>query len=490
MKVIIPCHRRTSSDIFYLAKSLELFDPGLAAEYVFIFDRQEDIAANVSSLTSMSRTAAATILRLKDLPEEIAAADSAVFSHLVSLYDEFVLLWPENLIVGQDAWLRRIVEARNHGKQRLPVYALVTDGMWSRNGWYSGRTLRQWPLARHMAGRDGSALPFNEALAACFLAERRERDPAAVLPEAEAFEEILCAPPASRRQAVARHYQRHALLSGPALPFVRDAILREKAESAAPAVGRSLPLGRPASGRKSAGDALLGRNKAVPLADWQDAFTGRRCFLICNGPSLRRTNLAALRHEYTFGLNRIYLNYERMGFQPTFYACVNPNIARQFGYDLNQLRSVRFFEANFAPYIRNSWNAYFLQHNGAKEANFSRDLRPLSWHHGWTVTFCAMQAAYYLGFREVILVGCDHYFSVSGEANKTVVSGGADANHFHPDYFGRGVVWDHPDLENSERAYTLARDVYARDGRVILDATIDGHLTVFPKLKLAALRES
>ena len=93
-----------------------------------------------------------------------------------------------------------------------------------------------------------------------------------------------------------------------------------------------------------------------------------------------------------------------------------------------------------------------------------------------------------MGFQEVILVGCDHHFSVSGAPNKTVVSDSGDANHFHPDYFGKGVVWDHPDLENSERAYKIARQAFTEKGRMIFDATIDGRLTVFPKLSIAALR--
>ncbi|MNX67310.1 Beta-barrel assembly-enhancing protease [compost metagenome] len=94
-----------------------------------------------------------------------------------------------------------------------------------------------------------------------------------------------------------------------------------------------------------------------------------------------------------------------------------------------------------------------------------------------------------MGFSEVILIGVDHHFVTSGAPNREVVSEGEDPNHFHPQYFGSGVRWNLPDLENSEVAYTLAREAYTEAGRQILDATLDGRLTVFPKVDYQRLFE-
>ena len=102
---------------------------------------------------------------------------------------------------------------------------------------------------------------------------------------------------------------------------------------------------------------------------------------------------------------------------------------------------------------------------------------------GTTVTFVAMQIAYYMGFSEVILIGVNHNFKTKGEPHKIVISEGEDPNHFDPNYFGKGVKWQLPDLKTSEKAYTLARDAYLKAGRQILDATVDGKLTVFPKVR-------
>lgn len=209
-------------------------------------------------------------------------------------------------------------------------------------------------------------------------------------------------------------------------------------------------------------------------------FAGKRCFIIGNGPSLKQTDLSRLKHEFTFGLNRIYLNYEAMGFEPTFYCCVNPNVINQFAEEIDRLNSVKFVTDYAVSFLKNHWNTFFMK--SVPEVRFNENLNNLQWHEGWTVTYCAMQVAFHLGFQEVILVGVDHYFKESGKPNQAVTAQGSDLNHFHPDYFGKGVVWQYPDLERSEQSYRIAKEVYERNQRRILDATIGGHLQIFSKV--------
>jgi hypothetical protein len=99
----------------------------------------------------------------------------------------------------------------------------------------------------------------------------------------------------------------------------------------------------------------------------------------------------------------------------------------------------------------------------------------------------ALQLAYHLGFSTVILVGVDHSFVTQGKPNTTVQSEGDDPNHFSSAYFGKGFRWQLPDLETSELAYRMARQAYERAGRQVLDATIGGKLTVFPKVEYTSL---
>ena len=68
-----------------------------------------------------------------------------------------------------------------------------------------------------------------------------------------------------------------------------------------------------------------------------------------------------------------------------------------------------------------------------------------------------------------------------------LVSQGDDPNHFAPNYFGTGFKWQLPDLKGSERAYRMARQAYEAAGRSVVDATVGGKLTVFPKVDFNSL---
>jgi tetratricopeptide (TPR) repeat protein len=225
---------------------------------------------------------------------------------------------------------------------------------------------------------------------------------------------------------------------------------------------------------------LKDNNRALTIRDLKNEFQGQRCFIIGNGPSLRRTDMSLLKNEYTIGLNRIYLNYENMGFEPTFHCVVNPCVIEQFARDIDVVQSIKFIRGESKRFIKNRWNTFFMESYGVHD--FNTDLEDLHWCEGWTVTYCAMQVAFYLGFHTVILIGVDHNFPDSGDPNKLVTADGSDQNHFHPDYFGKGVKWHYPDLERSEKSYAVAKAVYEKNGRRILDATIGGKLTVFPKV--------
>jgi hypothetical protein len=235
----------------------------------------------------------------------------------------------------------------------------------------------------------------------------------------------------------------------------------------------SLPVGMPQDAPEQVKGGM------TSLAELRNCLAGERIYIIGNGPSLRRTDLTPLKDKYTIGLNRIYLNYDAMGFQPTFLCAVNDHVLRQFGPDIDELDSIKLVWSNCRANIRNTWNTFFLEYGDP--LIFYRDISHHVWAAGWTVTFNAMQLAFHLGCAEAVLVGVDHNFSQSGPPNALTVSRGRDVNHFHPDYFGEGVEWQYPDLEKSEFCYAMAGRVFESVGRRIVDATIGGKLTLFAK---------
>lgn len=226
------------------------------------------------------------------------------------------------------------------------------------------------------------------------------------------------------------------------------------------------------------------RESVRRLGNMKNLHRGRRAFIIGNGPSLKRTDLSKLRGEFTFGLNRIYLMFPELGFPTTFLVSVNDLVIEQCADELAALsipkflswRSHRFFTEP-AP---GTVDPPIFLHTTYDNPKFSRDVRGRVWESA-TVTYVALQLAFHLGFQQVILIGVDHNFATTGPANTTITSQGDDPNHFDPRYFGKGFRWQLPDLEMSEIGYRMARQGYEQAGRQVLDATVDGKLTIFPK---------
>lgn len=218
------------------------------------------------------------------------------------------------------------------------------------------------------------------------------------------------------------------------------------------------------------------------LSALKDRHRGERCFIIGNGPSLKQTDLTRLRDEYTIGMNRFYMVFPELGFTTTYFLSVNSLVIEQCAADFLQLSIPTFFSWRSHRYFQGTPPASLptFLHTTYTGPKFAQDARGRLWE-GATVTYVALQLAFHMGFQQVILIGVDHNFATQGTPNTTVISQGDDPNHFHPAYFGKGFRWQLPDLETSERAYRMARQAYESAGRQVIDATVGGKLTVFPK---------
>jgi len=225
------------------------------------------------------------------------------------------------------------------------------------------------------------------------------------------------------------------------------------------------------------------------LATLKDVHKGKRAFIIGNGPSLKQTDLSKLKNEIMFGMNRIYLAFPQLGFTTTYLCITNDLVVEQFVNDINALTIPKFIAwrsyRHFSPQLPDTQLPAFI-YTSYTSPGFSRDVRGRVWEGG-TVTNLALQLAFHMGIEKAILIGVDHNFASKGEANKTVVSEGDDQNHFLPNYFGKGVKWQLPDLDTSEIGYTMAREVYGKAGREVLDATVGGKLSIFPKVDYNSL---
>jgi len=210
-------------------------------------------------------------------------------------------------------------------------------------------------------------------------------------------------------------------------------------------------------------------------------YAGSKAVILCNGPSLLKSDLSCLDGVYTFGLNKINLLFDRSTFRPSCVVAVNSLVMEQNLEFFNDTNLPLFLDSRSSHYINDRKNLIFL--HSSPQVRFARNCSA-SIFNGYTVTFVALQLAYHMGFKNVALIGCDHDFVVKGPANKEVVSGDEDNSHFDPRYFAGGVKWNLPDLLQSEVSYNLAKEAYASTDRKIFNATVDGKLEIFERITL------
>jgi hypothetical protein len=217
------------------------------------------------------------------------------------------------------------------------------------------------------------------------------------------------------------------------------------------------------------------------MARLRNSRGGEKAVILCNGPSLLKSDLSQLRHCFTFGLNKINLLFERSDFRPSCIVAVNPLVLEQNADYFRETPLPLFLDYLARPSIRRRENIVYLHTTSHRE--FSKDCS-MSVYVGATVTFVALQLAFHMGFREVALIGADHNFAISGPANRTVESGDRDDSHFDPNYFAGGVKWQLPDLFESEVSYTMAKNMFEAHDRAIYNCTEGGQLEIFPRLSL------
>lgn len=215
----------------------------------------------------------------------------------------------------------------------------------------------------------------------------------------------------------------------------------------------------------------------------KDEYAGQKAVILCNGPSLLRTDFEMLQSSgvFAFGLNKINLLFDKTSFRPSCIVAVNPLVIEQNAKFFGETSIPLFLDAYALKYVGSRSNATYIHSSYINR--FARDCS-ISIYQGYTVTFVALQLAFHMGFKSVALIGCDHNFAVKGPANKTVISGEKDESHFDPNYFAGGVKWQLPDLFQSEVSYVMAKNIYEADGRSIINATHEGKLEIFERALL------
>ncbi len=154
----------------------------------------------------------------------------------------------------------------------------------------------------------------------------------------------------------------------------------------------------------------------------KNIYLNQRCFIIGNGPSIKKQNLLNLKKEYTFAVNQFFLHKDYDEIHPDFYALIDPRFIKnnQFTKDFfSNLREkihkdtllfcpIETSHLKNIPYLNKIKKYYLLMnHEFNEELKFNLDIdKPIPYLIN--VILACLITAIYMGFTEIYLLGCDH----------------------------------------------------------------------------------
>lgn len=210
-----------------------------------------------------------------------------------------------------------------------------------------------------------------------------------------------------------------------------------------------------------------------PISQFKNKYKGERCFIIGNGPSLTVDDLEKLNGEITFASHGIYYIFDQTDWRPTFYCAQDAKFIRN-NYDViknNCLDCQKFFGVvryldDYPKFTKYDCLVNLIVEKFVDNCpKFSKDLT-VGAYEGLTVTYFSIQLAVYMGFKEIYLLGVDHFYS--GDEN---------------DHFSKNdVCTNKPQTEKSTYSYRVANKYANENGIKIYNATRGGHLEEFERI--------
>ena len=221
----------------------------------------------------------------------------------------------------------------------------------------------------------------------------------------------------------------------------------------------------------------------------KDVKKGKRCFIVCNGPSLLPEDLDLIKNEFSFGFNRIYYIFDKTTWRPACYMSVDKDVILMNKKEIEELDiPVKLLDLYAKKHIAKKENMHYLLSKDGfiirpfsdKNIGFSNDIST-GYCDGGTVTFVAIQLAAYMGFSEIYLLGADHNYSTFRKADGKTYRNENVENYFQG-LKSTGIT--SMDIDRTTKAYMIAKEKCEERNIYIYNATRGGKLEVFKRVEL------
>ncbi|MCS5489181.1 hypothetical protein [Algoriphagus limi] len=211
-------------------------------------------------------------------------------------------------------------------------------------------------------------------------------------------------------------------------------------------------------------------------------YAGQKAVILFNGPSLKNVDFSLLEGVFTIGLNKINLLYETVPtFRPSMIVASDLIINKQNQDYFNTEKNIPIFlDHRCSGFIKKKHNIFFL-HSLVDSSFVKKPLYSIS--HIGSTPYYAFQLLYFMGFKEVAIIGADHNFP---DIKPLQVGENLEEDnfHFHKNYHKKGEVNQAPDKIRMELAFRDAKLAFDGDNRKIYNSTSGGKLEVFERIGL------
>lgn len=233
------------------------------------------------------------------------------------------------------------------------------------------------------------------------------------------------------------------------------------------------------------------------LACLKNQHSGRRCFFIGNGPSLKSADLTKLHQqgEISFAFNRVYNIFEETPWRPTYYisqdekmlgGCQDIVDKLELPCKLIPIQLHWYFDINIHDALWFNIKAPIQEND--KPLEFSDDVSSVIFNAG-TGMYTAAQLAAYMGFSEIYFIGVDHHFQISQNNKGEIVVDNTVKDYFSDKYNEDKDNLYIPNTEKSTLTYVAMKEQCDKRNIKVFNATRGGKLEVFPRVDFDTLFE-
>lgn len=223
------------------------------------------------------------------------------------------------------------------------------------------------------------------------------------------------------------------------------------------------------------------------LKQFKNRHNNKRCFIVASGPSLTLDDVNLLKGEICFGMNSIYKLFDKTNWRPDYYGVVDVNVFERIKDELTDVKlNCAFYPDKYIHWhIKNGFAVPFKQGIGYNA--FVRKIVPKRFwttsistdiskrvYEGSSVVHFLMQIAFYMGFKEIYLLGTDCNFFGDVKHSGLVDYKGANNLANSAEDLYNGLMDD----------YKLALEYANQNGVKIYNATRGGMLEIFPRVQL------